>query len=76
MFAAGDSHRRAAADRGECDVAPIHFMDTDSGEYNKPFLRRGWSSFPVTVAFKELSSDQEIAGSTGSPQRPLLRQRA
>jgi putative molybdopterin biosynthesis protein len=46
MFAAGDSHRRAAADRGECDVAPIHFMDTDSGEYNKPFLRQGMELFP------------------------------
>jgi putative molybdopterin biosynthesis protein len=24
--------------RGECDIAPIHLLDPDSGEYNRPFL--------------------------------------
>jgi putative molybdopterin biosynthesis protein len=28
----------AAAKRGECDVAAIHLMDPESGEYNRPFL--------------------------------------
>ena len=28
----------AAAKRGECDIAPIHLMDPESGEYNRPFL--------------------------------------
>lgn len=28
----------AAAKRGECDLAPIHLMDPDTGEYNTPFL--------------------------------------
>lgn len=28
----------AAARRGECDIAGIHLMDPDSGEYNRPFL--------------------------------------
>src|ERR1700730_6355743 len=28
----------AAAKRGECDVAPIHLMDPESGAYNRPFL--------------------------------------
>jgi putative molybdopterin biosynthesis protein len=28
----------AAARRGECDVAPIHLMDSQTGEYNRPFL--------------------------------------
>jgi putative molybdopterin biosynthesis protein len=28
----------AAARRGECDVAGIHLMDPQSGEYNRPFL--------------------------------------
>ena len=27
-----------AAKRGECDVAPIHIMDPETGEYNRPFL--------------------------------------
>ncbi len=26
------------AKRGECDVAPIHLLDPESGEYNRPFL--------------------------------------
>jgi molybdopterin molybdotransferase/putative molybdopterin biosynthesis protein len=28
----------AAAKRGECDLAPIHLMDPDTGAYNAPFL--------------------------------------
>jgi putative molybdopterin biosynthesis protein len=31
----------AAANRGECDVAPVHLMDSGTGEYNKPFLSPG-----------------------------------
>jgi|SRR5262245_34574103 len=27
-----------AAKRGECDVAPVHLMDPETGEYNRPFL--------------------------------------
>jgi putative molybdopterin biosynthesis protein len=28
----------AAARRGECDIAAIHLMDPETGEYNRPFL--------------------------------------
>jgi putative molybdopterin biosynthesis protein len=28
----------AAAKRGECDLAPMHLMDPESGAYNRPFL--------------------------------------
>lgn len=28
----------AAAKRGECDIAGVHLMDPESGEYNRPFL--------------------------------------
>ncbi|MGH7066078.1 MAG: molybdopterin biosynthesis protein, partial [Stellaceae bacterium] len=28
----------AAANRGECDIAPVHLMDPESNEYNRPFL--------------------------------------
>lgn len=31
----------AAARRGECDIAPIHLMDPESGIYNAPFLTPG-----------------------------------
>ncbi len=31
----------AAAARGECDIAGVHLMDAQSGEYNRPFLKPG-----------------------------------
>jgi len=34
----GSTGGLAAAKRGECDVAAIHLMDPETGEYNQPFL--------------------------------------
>jgi putative molybdopterin biosynthesis protein len=34
----GSTGGLAAAKRGECDVAAIHLMDPETGEYNRPFL--------------------------------------
>ncbi|MGH6817030.1 MAG: substrate-binding domain-containing protein, partial [Hyphomicrobiaceae bacterium] len=34
----GSTGGLAAAKRGECDVAPIHLMHPETGEYNTPFL--------------------------------------
>jgi putative molybdopterin biosynthesis protein len=34
----GSTGGLAAAKRGECDIAPIHLLDPESGEYNRPFL--------------------------------------
>src|SRR5262249_60997953 len=34
----GSTGGLAAARRGECDVAAMHLMDPESGEYNNPFL--------------------------------------
>jgi putative molybdopterin biosynthesis protein len=34
----GSTGGLAAARRGECDVAAIHLMDPETGEYNRPFL--------------------------------------
>jgi putative molybdopterin biosynthesis protein len=31
----------AAARRGECDLAGIHLMDPETGEYNRPYLSEG-----------------------------------
>jgi putative molybdopterin biosynthesis protein len=35
---AGSTGGLAAAKRGECDIAAIHLMDPETGEYNHPFL--------------------------------------
>jgi len=34
----GSTSGLAAAERDECDVAPVHLMDSATSEYNKPFL--------------------------------------
>jgi putative molybdopterin biosynthesis protein len=34
----GSTGGLAAAKRGECDIAPMHLLDPNSGEYNRPFL--------------------------------------
>jgi putative molybdopterin biosynthesis protein len=37
----GSTGGLTAARRGECDIAGIHLMDAESGEYNRPFLESG-----------------------------------
>jgi putative molybdopterin biosynthesis protein len=41
VLAVGSQGGLAAAERGECDAAPIHLLDPDTGAYNAPFLREG-----------------------------------
>jgi putative molybdopterin biosynthesis protein len=38
VLAVGSQGGLAAARRGECDVAPIHLLDPESGVYNEPYL--------------------------------------
>jgi putative molybdopterin biosynthesis protein len=38
LIAVGSSAGLEAAKRGECDLAGIHLMDPNTGEYNRPFL--------------------------------------
>ncbi len=38
MLNVGSTGGLAAAKRGECDIAPIHLMDPQTGAYNRPFL--------------------------------------
>lgn len=41
VLAVGSHGGLAAARRGECDVAPLHLLDPETGEYNAPFLGAG-----------------------------------
>jgi putative molybdopterin biosynthesis protein len=41
LVSVGSQGGLAAAGRGECDVAPIHLLDTETGEYNRPLLPDG-----------------------------------
>ena len=42
VLAVGSQGGLDAARRGECDVAPIHLLDAESGVYNEPFLAEDW----------------------------------
>ena len=46
LLAVGSQGGLAAARRGECDVAPIHLLDPESGRYNEPFLEPGLRLVP------------------------------
>src|SRR5260370_8751014 len=35
-----------AAERGECDIAPVHLLDATSGQYNRHLIRQGISLHP------------------------------
>jgi putative molybdopterin biosynthesis protein len=41
VLAVGSQGGLAAAERGECDAAPVHLLDPASGRYNEPFLGPG-----------------------------------
>jgi putative molybdopterin biosynthesis protein len=46
LLAVGSLGGLAAARRGECDVAPIHLLDPETGRYNEPFLDEGLRLVP------------------------------
>jgi len=41
LVAVGSQGGLEAASRGECDAAPIHLLDPETGIYNQPFLKPG-----------------------------------
>ncbi|MFC7704622.1 molybdopterin biosynthesis protein [Plastorhodobacter daqingensis] len=46
ILATGSQGGLAALRRRECDIAPIHLLDPDSGLYNRPFLAQGMRLIP------------------------------
>jgi putative molybdopterin biosynthesis protein len=46
VLAVGSQAGLAAAERGECDVAPIHLLDPATGRYNEPLLPPGLRLLP------------------------------
>jgi putative molybdopterin biosynthesis protein len=56
-----------AAERGECDLAPVHLFDPQTGEYNRHLVRpglmlvRGWER---TQGFVFRADDARFAGAT------------
>ncbi|MGE3313740.1 MAG: molybdopterin biosynthesis protein, partial [Planctomycetaceae bacterium] len=57
----------AAAKRGECDIAGIHLLDAETGEYNRPFLSDDLELIPgyrrmQGIVFR--ADDKRFAGKT------------
>lgn len=46
FLAVGSTGGLEAAKRGECDVAGIHLLDPETGEYNRPFLTDALTLIP------------------------------
>jgi len=69
VLAVGSQGGLAAARRGECDVAPIHLLDAETGRYNAPFLDESLRLLPgytreqgvVTRADEERGIDELLA---------------
>lgn len=65
LLSLGSQAGLAMAKRDECDIAPIHLFDPESGTYNRPFLSagselvRGWKRMQGLV-FRE--GDPRFAG--------------
>ena len=69
----------AAARRGECDLAPIHLMDPQTGIYNEQYARegltlvRGWQRMqgivfrPGDARFEGKSARDALAGALADP---------
>ncbi len=45
-LAVGSLGGLAAAKRGECDIAPAHLLDAETGQYNTPYLEPGLRLVP------------------------------
>ena len=54
----------AAAKRGECDIAPVHLMDPQSGEYNRSFLVPG---------LELVSGYRRLQGTVFRPNDPMVK---
>jgi putative molybdopterin biosynthesis protein len=69
VMAVGSQGGLAAAARGECDLAPIHLLDAESGVYNAPFLDESLELLPgytrmqgvVTRADETRSTEELLA---------------
>lgn len=78
----------AAAKRGECDIAAIHLMDPETGEYNRPFLTPALELVPGyrrlqgfvyrngDPRFEGCSIEQAIAAAAAAPDCLMVNRNA
>jgi putative molybdopterin biosynthesis protein len=59
----------AAAERGECDIAPVHLLDAVSGTYNSHLIRPGISLHPGWQRMQGFICRTGDARFSGKPRR-------
>ena len=76
VLAVGSHGGLAAARRGECDIAPIHLLDPESGRYNAPFLEASMRLLPGYVrnqgVVTRVDEDREIAALLQDPELRMV----
>jgi len=84
----GSTGGLAAAKRGECDIAAIHLMDSETGEYNRPFLTPALELIPGyrrlqgivyrrgDPRFEGLSLEDAISGAIAMPDCLMINRNA
>jgi putative molybdopterin biosynthesis protein len=84
----GSTGGLAAAKRGECDIAPIHLMDPETGAYNHPFLTpeleliggyrrlQGILFRPGDRRFEGRSTEAAVAAALADPQCIMVNRNA
>jgi putative molybdopterin biosynthesis protein len=84
----GSTGGLAAAKRGECDLAAIHLMDSETGEYNHPFLTPALELVPGyrrlqgiiyrqgDQRFESRSAEDAIATATTTPECLMVNRNA
>jgi putative molybdopterin biosynthesis protein len=84
----GSTGGLAAAKEGECDIAAIHLMDPETGEYNRPFLTPALDLIPCyrrlqgivyrkgDARFEGRSIGDAIGGALGAPDCLMVNRNA
>ena len=79
LLSVGSTAGLDAVGRGECDLAGIHLLDEETGEYNRPFIREGVEliagygrtqgvlSRRGDARFEGLTAEEAIAGVKNDP---------
>lgn len=80
----GSAGGLAALGRGECDLAAMHLLDTESGTYNRPFLgpgmilAEGWGRLQGVVfrpghpLFADSSAAEAVAAALAEPEMVMV----
>jgi putative molybdopterin biosynthesis protein len=88
VIALGSLGGVAAAERGECDLAPVHLLDPASGRYNAHLLRpglalvKGWQRMQGFIyrrgdtRFEGRTAEDAIAAALADPARLMVNRNA